>query len=371
MSEATPAIVPPDVGKTTVDDKMTFEAERLSYQAADDIAARIACDLRTELVGRTVVIASTALLADFANLEGLRVTLTELHAEYDAITNRAGGTVPGSPPTTEKTLTDEQPLRINEAFVSPGSKLGATIGGAVSASVGGVLPLINAGLGLVGLLRQDTEYHGDRSTLDSLSFEIALADRVKCAGASAVFVPNLTVFQPLRGHGGLVWRLKWLQAAMAAAWASVGPVIAKLVGVEKLLADAQAEKHNDEVDRLSKELTSIRGELDPLALPLERADQRLADLKANWEKIDDTTGWSPLARMFRAEALREHRPVYLHAAIVSSGGHHRVNRSLWQLLSFSDGLSFNGGAVARWALLDASGALSRGGIFTERLRSES
>ena len=366
MSDSTP-----DVGKTTVDDKMTFEAERLSYEAADGIAARIASDLGTDLAGRTVVIASTALLADFANLEGLQVTLTELHAEYDAITKRAGGTVPGAPPPTEKPLTDAQPLRVNEALVPPGSKAGAVIGGAVAAGVGGFLPLLNAGLGLVGLLKQDTEYHGDRSTLDPLAFEIALAGRVKLAGAAKVVVPNLTVFKPSKGHGGLVWRLKWLQAAKSAAWSSVGPLIAKLVGVEKLLADAQAAKHNDEVDRLSKELTSIRGELDPLALPIERADQRLADLKANWEKIDDTTGWSPLARMLRAEALREDRPLYLHAAIVSSGGHHRVNRSLWQLLSFSDGLSFNGGAVARWALLDASGAISRGGILTERLRSKS
>jgi hypothetical protein len=251
-----------------------------------------------------------------------------------------------------------------------GALTGATIAAGATSAVGVAAPLVGAALGLVGLLKQDTQYYGDRTTLDPLAFELALADRVKQGGARAVIVPNLTVFEPAKKQDSLITSLEQLQAGKSAAWSSVGPLIAALVSEEKALAEATAAKNQAEVDRLSKELGEMRRNLDPLAIPLERADQRLADLQATWEKVDESTGWSLLARMLRAEAVHAHRPVYLHATIVSSGGHHRINRSLWRLLTLSDGLSFTGGAVARWALLDPHGRIEKGGILNEYRTSE-
>jgi hypothetical protein len=72
--------------------------------------------------------------------------------------------------------------------------------------------------------------------------------------------------------------------------------------------------------------------------------------------------------MLRAEQLSItlKGAVYLHAAVVSSGGHNRVSRSLLRILFFGDGLSSMGGAVARWALLEADGAVTTGGIRAAR-----
>jgi hypothetical protein len=376
MSEAAAsAIVEPDAGKTSVDDKMMFETERLSYESADAIACAIALELRTQLKTQTVVIVGTALLADFANLDALRVTFKDLENEYEAIGTRAAAVRQApSQPGAKAPQAGATPRLLDEVLVpeasGPAALVGAlsaaAIGAAAASMLGVAAPLVGAALGLAGLLKQDTQYYGDRTSLDPLAFELALADRVKRGGATAVIVPNLTVFEPAKKPDSLIACLERLQAAKSAAWSSVGPLIAALVSLEKSLAEASAAKNQVEVDRLSKELGEMRRNLDPLAIPLERADQRLADLQAMWEKVDDSTGWSLLARMLRAEAVHAHRPVYLHAAIVSSGGHHRINRSLWRLLTFSDGLSFTGGAVARWALLDRHGRIEKGGILSRR-----
>jgi len=66
--------------------------------------------------------------------------------------------------------------------------------------------------------------------------------------------------------------------------------------------------------------------------------------------------------LLRAEAIRKSDSVFLHGAIVSSGGHQRISRSLFRFLLFGDGLSFKGGVVIRWGLLAADGSVIKGGI---------
>jgi hypothetical protein len=379
MTEASSTIIPPDEGRTTVADKMFYETELLSYRCAESIASSIACKVRASLRGRTVVIVGTPLLADFANLDALLLTLADMQNEYEAITARAESVVQAKlRREVAKSQAGETSRRFEEALIPEanipsallGGLTGASIVGAATSAVGVAAPLVGAALGLVGLLKQDNQYYGDRTTLDPLAFELALADQLKQGGADAVIVPNLTVFQPAKNPDSIISLMERLQASKSASWSSVGPMIAELVSLEKELADASAAKNQAEIDRLSKELAETRRNLDPLAIPLERADQRLADLQAKWEKVDESTGWSLLARMLRAEAIHRDRPIYLHAAIVSSGGHHRINRSLWRLITLSDGLSFTGGAVVRWALLDPHGMIQNGGILSERRTSE-
>jgi hypothetical protein len=76
-----------------------------------------------------------------------------------------------------------------------------------------------------------------------------------------------------------------------------------------------------------------------------------------------------LARLLRAEAIKTEEPIYLHAVVVSSGGHHRIARSLWRTMFYGDGLTFVGGATVRWSLLAADGSIEKGGIRVERISS--
>ena len=53
-------------GKMTLDDKMIFEPQRLSYESADRIAQEICVEIANEIKDKTVVIVDMSLLADFA-----------------------------------------------------------------------------------------------------------------------------------------------------------------------------------------------------------------------------------------------------------------------------------------------------------------
>ena len=70
-------------GKTTVDDKMVFEPQRLSYEASRAIAEKIARRISERTKDRLVVIAGMQLLADFGNVVAIRSMLEEIAGEYD------------------------------------------------------------------------------------------------------------------------------------------------------------------------------------------------------------------------------------------------------------------------------------------------
>jgi len=363
--KASASLTPPEEGKTTIDDKLFFEPARLSYQCADAIARKIATDTAERVKDKTVIVVGTALLADFANLTALKLMLEDLQQEYSNIAHRANLVANRLP-------TPQAELRVPEGMGPGVSKEGLVAGGALAAAAAaltGVTPVIGAALGLVGLLKQDVEYHGLQTPIDSLSFAIALAAHLKDAGAKAAFVPELLVLRGGRvGTNSLRQGLQSLQDAKSEAWEAVGPLIAELVGLERDLdtASTAKEKDADLIKNLSRQIAEIRRRLDPISLPLERADQRLAELQTQWAEVAKDTGLSLMARLLRTEAIRDLDGIHLHAAVVCSGGHHRISHSLMRTITLGDGLSFAAGAVARWALLSRHGEVEAGGILNAR-----
>jgi len=351
MADTTSNSVTPLQGKTTIDDKMFFDPERLSYESAGDIAGRVACKVKDKVRDEVVVIAGTRLLADFANLQAIYALLDELQREYGSIADQAQSLVGRSTP---------KELEIHEGFVSAELGAGAKT---VASGITPVTTLVGAALGLVSLFRQDVEYHGEKTVVDALAFEIALAAQVHHHGARTVFVPDLSVLPALEIEDSqLQGRLNQVLQAKAEAWAAVGPMISNLVRLEGELDEAAKAKKQDDLDRLSLEVSNMRRDLAPIADPLGRLDQRLSDLQNQLNKVEPTTGLIELARLLRAEWLRVMDPVYLHATVVSSGGYYRITRNLFRTLFMGDGLSFSGGATVRWALLEKDGSVALGGI---------
>lgn len=354
MADDTQYRVTPLEGKTTADDKMVFEAERLGYESAADIAARIALEVENDIKGKDVVIAGAQLLADLANLQSAYLILEGLERDYGALATHARVIVG---------------RRSGAEVAHPGDNLHIATEGLAAESVVAALSPVSAAaeaaLGLISLFREDVEYKGVKTDVDRLAFEIALASRVRDAGADKVCVPDLTVLSAAAGEGTLRDRLTGVHQAKAAAWAAAGPLIAELVGLEAELDAAARDGKQDRVESLSARVSELRGVLQPLAGPLGRADQRLADLENQWGQVADS-GVTLLARLLRAEAIRARRPAYLHAAVVASGGHNRISRSLFRMMFLGDGLSFVGGAVVRWALLAADGSVLKGGILVAR-----
>ncbi|HXA79212.1 MAG TPA: hypothetical protein VNV41_18915 [Candidatus Acidoferrales bacterium] len=341
--------VTPLEGKTIIDDKMFFDPERLSYESAVEIATEIAHKIRSTIRGEIVVIAGTRLLADFANLQAVYVSLDSLRRDYESIGKQAESLI------GRKTQEDGG----LESFVSGA----AVVAGTVSSVITPVTAVVGAALGLVSLFRQDVEYHGEKTLVDALAFEIALAAAIRLHGAKQVYVPDLVVLSaPDTKHSLLQTRFNQVQQAKAAAWTSVGPLISELIRLEAELDGAAKSKDQDALDRLSDEVSNMRRDLAPVADPLSRLDQRLSDLQNQLNQTESTSGLLVLARLLRAEALQSRDPVYLHATVVSSGGYYRVTRNLFRTLFMGDGLSFAGGATVRWARLGKDGSIESGGI---------
>jgi hypothetical protein len=87
----------------------------------------------------------------------------------------------------------------------------------------------------------------------------------------------------------------------------------------------------------------------------------LAAMEKLWVQADPATGLTVLPRMLRAESLRGFGAALLHSAIVASGGNTRTMLNLWRTLWSGDGMSFSGGAVARWALVTPDVGFLAGG----------
>lgn len=349
MPATRPDIVTPLAGTTTIDASMSFEPERLCYECAQQIAERIANKVSDVFSGKTVVIAGTRLLADFANLRAIYIQLDSLEHDYEALGSRFQSR---EAPKTQHRI----------AFESAVAGGVSAVTGVAAAALSPAASLAAASLGLISLFRQDVEYHGTKSTVDALAFEIALAARIKEDGARRAYVPDLVALPPPDTDTGLAARLEQALRAKAAVWASAGPVISELVRLESQLDEAAKSKDQAGLDRLSKEVSDLRRDLAPIIDPLGRLDQRLSDLQNQLIQTDAASGLSQMARLLRAEALQMLEPLYLHATIVSTGGHYRITRNLFRTLFVGDGLSFAGGTTARWALLGNDGSVSLGGI---------
>jgi hypothetical protein len=211
------------------------------------------------------------------------------------------------------------------------------------------------------------EYHGAKTVVDALAFEIALASHLMEVKAGEVIIPDLRV-DPIveTGEGSLSFRLARVQKAKSEAWALLGPMITELVELEAELEKAARAVNQAEFDRFSGLVSDLRRDMQPVSDPLARCDQRLSDIQNQWSRQGEFDGLEELARLLRAERILKVKGKYLHAKVVSSGGHHRIRRSLWRTLFVGDGLSFAGGATARWALLGEAGSVIKGGILTRR-----
>jgi hypothetical protein len=141
--------VTPLQGKTTIDDKMFLDPERLSYESVVEIAKTIAADIHDSVKNKIVVIAGIRLLADFANLQAVYVLLDCLRRDYDSVAEQAQSLV-------KRRSQAEEHL---ESFVSGAAAVAAAT---IPSVLTPATAIVGAALGLISMFRQDVEYHGER-----------------------------------------------------------------------------------------------------------------------------------------------------------------------------------------------------------------
>src|SRR5689334_18080193 len=72
-------------GKTSIDDKLAFEPERLSYEAVGEISQQIADCVKQAVQNKTVVVADLDLLTSLSNLVATGVVLDSLKHTYEGL----------------------------------------------------------------------------------------------------------------------------------------------------------------------------------------------------------------------------------------------------------------------------------------------
>jgi hypothetical protein len=356
MANDKPTITPLD-GKTTVDDKVRFEPECLSYQSANFVAERIAQRVREDLKGRPVVIVDTSAVTDIANLEASFFELRQLVDDYEALAERA---VQLHRVRSEASLDKDDTRRTKVEQVPDSGVLLENFIAPIPA-ITAITTVLSAGIGLASLFRQDVELHGTETSVDSLTFKIALAEQLRVTTSVYIAELYLPTSRAL-AKSDLRSQMEKVRAARAKIWGIVSPMISIIVRLDTQLDRAAKNKDQKKLDEVSALINALRRDLQPVTDSLKEIDNRLAALEKLWAQVDSGTGLTVLARMLRAEALRSFGAPLLHAAIVASGGNTRTIRNLWRTLWSGDGVSFSGGAVARWALLDANGVFIKGGI---------
>jgi hypothetical protein len=343
----------PQSGTTTIDDKMRFGPQRMAYGATKDLAIEIADAVSDHIKGKVVVIAGTQLMTDFANLEATKVTLAGLEGEYSRIAEFVAS------------MSESARRGPDGAAKLPVRAARSDAAGMVAAAAG-ANPFVAAAVGVLNLLRSDVEYHGTQTSIDRLAFELHVAGALQRRGAAKVFVPDLMV-QPHTSvtDSKLLETLEKVASAKRAAWLAVAPLVTRLARAEALLDHAISEKQDAAtLEKLRVEVREARQDLEPFNAPLSHADQIFDALQAQWREIKQDAELSGLARMLRIEAIKKLDPVFVHCAVVDSGGHHRIRKNLLWMIFIGDGLTFTGGAVARWGLLAPDGAVELGGIVS-------
>jgi hypothetical protein len=344
-----PSIVRPLDGKTSIDDKMFFEPERLSYSATVQLAAKIRQAIGTIVGGKDVIIANTALFVDLWNLKTAMASLHSFEIQYR-------GLVAAPVKEQRSAMADAD---VAEALTMAGA----------AAGLASVAPAIAGAMGVLSLFREDVEYRGIRTVVDPLALELALANELKHEGNAAnVFVVDL--FAPPSGTSALLKQLESVYRAKFAAWQTVGPQVANMARLDVELDRAARAGDQKLVDDLALRIASVRKDLEPFTEPLSQLDRRLSELEATLNRTDEKTALSAIARLIRAESICAEAPgaCFVHSAVVSSGGHHRISRSLLRTIFTGDGLSFTGGAVVRWAVIGTSGAIEIAGVENLRLK---
>jgi hypothetical protein len=344
--------IKPVDGKTTIDDKVMFEAQRLSYDAARVIAEKIAQRISQRTKEKEVVIAGTQFLADMSNLVATKAILEELAKDYALLAE-----------TTPVAQAEFATRSLWRGAVAITSKLNPVVG-AVTAGV-------QTALTLVSLFRQDVDYKGVPISIDTLAFELELAARLRMHKAREVIVPEFAVFaKPSAKDGALIALLDKVKANRVAAIKAHAPKPPHPMGPKSPTPRKSGDV--DDADLVLFDTHLPDADADSLGVELTHIDARFNDLQTQLMKSDvDPSGLTILARLLRIETIVARSPILVHVRVVLAGGSNRMQHSLWSSMFHGDGLSSSGGAVVTWAILNVNGAVEDGGVFSHSMSAAS
>ncbi len=330
---AKPVPPKPLEGTTTIDDNMVFEVEALSHVAVSHLAAKIAKSIKdntnasADLPVRVIFLGEGLPQA----LEFSRTFSVQLKLLQDAF---------------------DSALKLAQEGLAPLSaplQPAAVAGGTTAASGFGLTAAVGGALNLLALFRQNTSYFGRKVEITEPAIVVELA---RC----------------LRQHKGIsfYWPGLGLSHDSVLATSSAPPFLEDVQRAMGRRDQATAGIHNlavaiGKLDKEAAELPAARFALDRAHELFDSADSVLRRLTTSLSKADAETGVTPLQLLQRAHDVRNQiitadgKVYFLYVRLEAAGGSYRIRRNLFRTLFWKDGLSFSGGAVVSYALLETNG----------------
>lgn len=369
-TSTTPSDVKALQGKTTIDEKVSIEAEILAYGAITEIAREIAKEFHDKFLkdksGKNptgdnflIIMLDDSLVAALAVHQSLVMELNLIADGFNRVIN-AG---------TQKVEKVEKPTTRREMFVETlGVMGGLSAAGTLGRSIADVL----------SLFRQDTSYYGRSYTVKDAALVLEVA-RHLCTGYDNIhcLYPKLMLYRPAspeqKSHSGLSQRLHSIYDLRDQAEQMVGALSKACLELEfRIHPPAPKEPPQDpKLSELSSKLIDKRILLDSCKKLFNANDAKLSETVTGLSK-PDAKGVTPLEIIQKAEEILDRfqetkiRTFLFYVDAVDAGGAYRVRSNLWRTLFNTDGLSYSGGAIVTFAFLDGNAELALCGTHRYR-----
>ncbi len=272
---------------------------------------------------------------------------------------------------------------------------------------------IDAALSVISLFKTDTEIKGVASPVDDLALQALVADQLKTTCKPSIKIIHPAYFSaPL--ESGLLQKLQNLATSSANATLKAQD-LDSFVRTPLMKAIDAAKKRGDDLDKLKKQREALQKALEATKDPAKRAqlekelkdtdaamaamtkqqademqvaganslekligvylsnqlrvEDRIASLKAFTAKLSDlntalaktdASGVTQLQILLKAESLAKAKgdtASVLVTKFVSLGGNNETKKN-----AFKSNLSFTGGSIAEFLLIDPSGVLQQSGV---------
>jgi hypothetical protein len=347
----------PDVkalqGKTTVDDKVSIEAEILAYSAISKIAKRIASEFHSKFPdpasGYRIIVLDDSLVAALTAHQTLVM-------ELDLISNGFARVIEAGTPSAAAA----KPGARLEMFVAPAGFMGALSG---TAMLGRSL------IDLLSLFRQDTSYYGRSYTVNDSALVLEVVRYLKAErGDIQCIYPKLLLYRPGAAaqtwHGRFKRRLTEVYDLRDRADRVVADLSKSCLELQlKIQPPAPRQPPSDsELTEFTSELIAKKILHDSCEKLFDANDAKLSQT-VNGLSTPDAKGVTPLEIIQKAEEIVARFEVcrtntfLLYVQAVDLAGNYRIRSNLWRTLWNSDGLSYSGGAIVTFGFLNGDAEL--------------
>jgi hypothetical protein len=330
---AEPKIAPLS-GSTTIDAALTFEVEALSHVAMSKITRRFADEVAgvAQSTDRLIVL-NDELARALEYDQAFTVQLQVLELSFESAARAADEGL--------QRLKGEAEGAVDVAAAVPMVGITAATG------------VVSAALNFLALFRQDTSYSGRKVKISEHAIIAELARHLRDKSIS-LYWPGLSL-SPDEVTS---------EASESSAGLATPPYMTRLQKTMEVRDRAAGKIHAlaDALERAPDEKKSAaRLALDRAHESFDSADSILRRMMTSLAQPDTKTGIAPVQLLHRANNIKKYaarkkgRVLYVVVHLESAGGSYRIRKNLFRTLFWSDGLTFSGGAILTYALLDEDG----------------